>query len=512
MPDLIHPNAAGAEAWAQAIEPTLAQLMVDPQPASVIPVFGIDLASDTAWTLRCDNGPARPIKVPGGGWNSDLQSPRIGIITDVKDHVVYERKITVPTVYPEQAVRLAFGSVTHGCEVFLDGKKVGEHHGPQVAFDMDLTTFATPDKEQTLVVKAYHRQHYLKPGVKTTSEVATGWDFESKAWSGWAPNSKVAYGIGRSVKLVVLPAVHVGDWFAKPSVTKKSWSCDVWLRNATASAKTIKLNADFSSWNKRNWNYPAIPAATATIPAHGETKVTLGPIAWDLGPESYWWPNIPYREDYQAQLHFLNLKIADSAKVWQLQQHRFGFVEHGEGTHFYTVNGVRVTGFSDGTAEGGLSLYDAYGSSPAFLPPTKPGTGCPESWRRYMRAGINANRLHCSPPTEYMMQAADEVGFMLIPEAPIWGNHYSRYSPVYTPQTYCDLAQNCRNHPSVARYSLANEVREPRNKLKDKWPGVTKPDSTCSDPLISRTSFPPFWNWRAPPLPRQWTALVLCHC
>ena len=27
MPDLLHPNLAGAEAWAQAIEPTLARLM-----------------------------------------------------------------------------------------------------------------------------------------------------------------------------------------------------------------------------------------------------------------------------------------------------------------------------------------------------------------------------------------------------------------------------------------------------------------------------------------------------
>lgn len=41
MPDLIHPNAAGAEAWAQAIEPTLAQLLgvksiVDPQPNSAV--------------------------------------------------------------------------------------------------------------------------------------------------------------------------------------------------------------------------------------------------------------------------------------------------------------------------------------------------------------------------------------------------------------------------------------------------------------------------------------------
>ena len=37
-----------------------------------------------------------------------------------------------------------FGAVAHGFEVFLDGKKVGEHHGPQVPFTIDLTAYAVP--------------------------------------------------------------------------------------------------------------------------------------------------------------------------------------------------------------------------------------------------------------------------------------------------------------------------------------------------------------------------------
>lgn len=45
----------------------------------------IDLASDTAWTLSADGGPARPIKVPRGGWNSDWQEPRIDTILEVDD-------------------------------------------------------------------------------------------------------------------------------------------------------------------------------------------------------------------------------------------------------------------------------------------------------------------------------------------------------------------------------------------------------------------------------------------
>jgi len=248
----------------------------------------------------------------------------------------------------------------------------------------------------------------------------------------------------------------------------------VWLSNTTDKERKLTLGATLSSWNKRDWNYPAIPAVEVTVPAKSVVKTTLGPVLSKLGQESYWWPNIPFREDYSTQLHYLNLSLLEAGnsppssasqkymKSWHAISLRFGFVEHAEGPFYYTVNGVRVTGFSDATAEGQVSFYDAY-SSPAWLPPTKPGTGAPESWRRYMRVGININRLHCSPPTEYMMEAADEVGFMLIPEAPIWGNGLSRYSGRYTPQTYHDMGRACRNHPCIARYSLSNEVKP--------WPG-----------------------------------------
>lgn len=438
----------------------------------------IDLASDTAWTLRCDDGPPRPIKVPGGGWNSDRQSPRIQVMKDVKDHVLYERKMILPANAAGHAVKLCFGAVAHGCEVFLDGKKVGEHHGPQVPFEVDLTDAAAPGNEQTLQVKAYHRRHYIQPGEKKTAEVAVGWDFpeggdeatrkEANAWCNWHGNSKVGYGIVRSIRLAVLPAVHVQEVFVRPSVTRKQLSCDVWLRNATDRDRKLTLGAALCSWNKRDCRYPTIPALEMAVAAHGTAKATLGPAAWDLGPESWWWPNIPFREDYTAQLHFLNVTITEGERTWQVFPQRFGFVEHGEGPFYYTVNGVRVTGFSDGTAEGQVSFYDSY-SSPAWLPPTGPGTGAPESWRRYLRVGINTNRLHCSPPTETMMEAADEVGFMLVPEAPIWGNGLSRYNPRYTPQTYHDLGRACRNHPCVARYSLTNEVREP-GPQGAKWP------------------------------------------
>ena len=55
----------------------------------------IDLSSDTARTLCLDGGPARPIRVTAGGWNSDFQPAPIASDA-VKDHAVCERKIDIP--------------------------------------------------------------------------------------------------------------------------------------------------------------------------------------------------------------------------------------------------------------------------------------------------------------------------------------------------------------------------------------------------------------------------------
>ena len=73
---------------------------VSPAVASEVSgaLMNIDLASARDWTLSIDDGPARGIIVPGGGFNSDRQDPPwIEMCGDgngrrmVKDHVIYQR-------------------------------------------------------------------------------------------------------------------------------------------------------------------------------------------------------------------------------------------------------------------------------------------------------------------------------------------------------------------------------------------------------------------------------------
>ena len=129
----------------------------------------IDLASDTAWTLRCDDGPPRPIKVTAGGWNSDQQSPQIPSAS-VKDHVIYERRIDIPAEARGGTVKIQFGGCNYGAEVWLDDKRITEYVAPMTPFEVDLTGIAAAGTTHRLRVKAYTRMHFgARPDVPVGS-------------------------------------------------------------------------------------------------------------------------------------------------------------------------------------------------------------------------------------------------------------------------------------------------------------------------------------------------------
>lgn len=423
-----------------------------------------NLASETEWTLRIDGGEALPIIVPGGGWNSDLQTSKIHVLKDVYNYVDYEREIDIPLLYDNQNVILKFGAVNYGAEIYVDHSFVSTHAGSQIPFDIDITKFVKGKSNVHLLVRAYHRRYYDREGVNI---LPVGWEWPEGSsgtpweWQSNAPDtlSKMGYGITKYIKMAVCPESFIEDVFIRPSVSSQSLSYDVWIHNGSSKDKTYTLSSVLSSWNNDNWTYPEICKKEFSVKAFSTEKISINNIPWTLGENSYWWPNIPFNESYQAKLHYLNFDLVSDGVLLHKHSQRFGFCEHSEGKYYYMVNNVRVNGLGDGTAENQMSYYDCYSTAPAFLPPTDSTLGCPESWKRYMRIGFNSLRLHCSLPTQYMMDVADELGLMLIPEAPIWGNNLCKYHSVYTPQTIKAMIKFCRNHPSVVRYSLTNEVR-----------------------------------------------------
>lgn len=71
---------------------------------------------------------------------------------------LYRKKMMVPRKWQGKTVLLTFEGVAHHCEVFLNGKKVGEHSCGYTAFTIDISKWLFYGEENVLSVKADTRE------------------------------------------------------------------------------------------------------------------------------------------------------------------------------------------------------------------------------------------------------------------------------------------------------------------------------------------------------------------
>lgn len=411
------------------------------------PVATVDLSG--IWNFDPDNGPVTNIAVPGGGWL------RQGFTCTEAD---YEKIITVTNIGQPQVTRLEFGAVNYQADLFIDGTPIATSVQSYTPASFDITDFVTPGSNYTIRVHVKGRYAFMSGGKSLVPNAA-----------GWSPN--LPEGIFRSAELKIYPRVYISDVFVKPYVTTSNLYYDVTIRNASASSTNVTLTGGLSSWNGNPWSYPALPTNNITILAGVETNLTVGPVPWTLGSDSYWWPNVPYQNGYLAQLHNLNLALSPSGSSAVIHSNatRFGFREctqgpDGLGNTVYFLNGIRVNFRGDNLQgadydsvvyNGGRS--DAYDILPGFLPGSN-------GWRKavdnYQRLNYNVNRIHQQPCTPYMLDVCDEMGFMIIEETAIRGsaddqNFIAGHDNMVNHLKA--LFSRDRNHASIVRQSLSNE-------------------------------------------------------
>jgi len=469
-----------------------------------IPVTKVNLASDKEWLLSINGGKSwKGVIVPGGGCNSDMQPNRVSEIEIDTNTMIYRRSITIPKVLPGQVSKIMFGAVNFGADIYIGGDKkaghlVASHKGVNMPFEADLTPYVTPGKTYDLYVYAHPKDTYRVDSMSITNInkhgkmsdqrcVPVGFSF-GPSYSAFAEcgTMKFSYGIAKYVNLQIYNQVYIKEIFVRPAVNEQNPGSsnlyyDIWIDNRTAEKKEITLFSSLTCWDKNpdKWKYPAVPDNKTSIPARSVVKITIGPVEWKLGPESFWWPNIPFTESYIAQLHNLNVSIKEKNAILDSKKQRFGFCTYTEGSYYYKINGKRFMSIGDGTPESGMSFYDCYTTSEAWT------TGCAETLKRYMRLGFNTNRICQATATETMMNTADEVGFMFIGESSIYGFENDYYYSNYANHVK-ELARVYRNHPSTARYILSNETPTEWTVLID---SIITEDNTR--PLTFETLFQP---------------------
>jgi hypothetical protein len=434
------PAAAGPRP-AEPVPAASAQ-QVDGAAAGNGALGSVDLAG--TWSFTPAGRATTSITVPGGGWYKQG-------FTDVNE-AVYSRTVTVPDSGRPQSAWIEFGAVNHQATLSVDGRVVATRTTAFTPSNFDITAYAAPGTTHTISVAVKGRGALRTSAGKYLVPVAADW------------SEAVPQGIFRSAFLRTYPAVYVSDTFVRTSVANQSLSYDVSVTNTSATARSVTLTGTLAADGGGSFTYPALPSRTVSVPAHATAQVTVGPVAWTLGTASYWWPNVPYRPGYRAQLHRLSVHAVTDDGSTSDTSYRFGFRESRQNGEYFELNGVRVNYRGDNLQGADYDRIDnggkgdAYDTLPGFLPPSPGNPGWPQAVDNYQRLNFNVVRIHQEPASPYMLDVADELGLMIIDESGVRGGaedfaagHDAMVGHVR------ELTLRDRNHPAVVRWSQANE-------------------------------------------------------
>ena len=406
------------------------------------------------WPFTPSGGSATVTAVTGGGWVAQ----GFGNVSSAR----YEQTLKIPDLGRPQATYLEFGAINHQATLAVDGKTIGTNTTSFTPSVFNVTSVAKPGMSQDFVVDVKGRKALLgASGKKLVPDAA-----------GWSPN--IAQGIFRSAALHVMPALHIADTLVEADVANQKFSVDVWVTNDGSTVANGTVDVALSSATCDPFDYPTMPSVPVSVAAGMTTEVTVGPVAWGLGPSSYWWPNVPYTPGYRSKLHYAAVTVTpDSAGGGSAAAHsipvRFGFRQIQQVGPYYELNGVRVNFRGDDiqgadydsiTNAGTHGPGDAYDLFPGFLAPSSTNAGWPGAVDNWQRLNYNVSRLHQEPVTPYMLDVMDEMGFMAIEESAIRGSNNDQDFAAGLSNMVGHLSaliHRDRNHPAIIRWSQDNE-------------------------------------------------------
>ncbi|HSY43355.1 MAG TPA: glycoside hydrolase family 2 TIM barrel-domain containing protein [Candidatus Acidoferrum sp.] len=416
-------------------------------------------AAGCEWEFKPEGGDWKTISVPTGGWRAQGYQCDAG---------TYRTWIAIPKNVQGRRARLNFDAINFGADIFAGPDaaslvRVAHHVDGWLPVTADLTPFGKPGGKVLVQVEVAGRKKFIMNGKYTVPEGAT-----------WFPG--LAEGIIRGVHLELLPPVRIESVFVQTRLAPDILSAEVLLVNDTDNPVSATLVSKIQSAGPANFHYPAIPDLTVSLPARSSRVVELPQISWNLGEKSYWWPNVPYRARYRAQLHELHLDLHVAGKIVPFNQ-RFGFRQfQAVGAH-YELNGVHCNLRGDNQQEANFGT-DAYGTRKGFGPPTPENPGWPQAVDNWQRLNFNVMRIHQIPATPYMLDVCDEKGLMLVAESPLRGSEGGEdYASGKSNMLNMDreLVLRDRNHPAIVIWSAANEWKDP---IRDAMAVIREVDPT----------------------------------
>ncbi len=367
----------------------------------------------------------QPFQVPGGV--SSIRGERRW----------FRRTFTVPADWAGQRVFIVYDGVKYASRHWLNGTLVGEHFRGYDRFRIEITSAVRFGAENELLLGCCDWQGTFSAPLDLANVPIGDTAREVPRDVGLTPIGGVfyAYGPWADVALLTVPPVHLAAVTVRTSVRQHELAVAASVANLDDAAQTVQLAGGVVEAPEI-----ALPARPLQVPPGKTVNVT-----WTVP-----WPNPKLWDIEQPNLYHLQLTLTAPGQADDRRSTRFGFRE-------FWVDGPRFR--LNGTP---LLLR-----SSAMWPLPEPTREAAAGRLRKLQ-GINAIcfRTHTQPWRQHWYDAADEVGMLMIPEAPVFNDDtYYRLADPRFWENYAgeleSMVGRVQNNPSVIAYSLENEFFGP---------------------------------------------------
>ena len=350
----------------------------------------------------------------------------------------YRKHFTVPAAWSGKTLSLEFDGAFQAAEIFVNGRRVGEHAGGYTGFTIDITG-AVQSGDNVVAVRLNNLWNaQLAP--RAGEHVFSG-------------------GLYRDVRLVVTDPLHVtwyGTFVTTPQVSAAAGTVNVKteIRNEAATAKTCVLKTDLLDPEGK-----PVASLTSTQAVPAETTVTFDQTSDPIPNPKLWHPDHPFLYTAVSRVYDGDHHADDFTTTFGFRWFKWtadrGFFLNG--AHLY-FEGADVhqdhAGWGDAVADSGFY----------------------RDVKLVKDAGFEFIRGSHYPHAPAFAAACDQLGVLFWSENCFWGMGGRAADGYWNASAYPvneadrpafdasvknslrDMIRINRNHPAIVAWSMCNEV------------------------------------------------------
>jgi len=340
----------------------------------------------------------------------------------------YWKSLTIPkNPHKNGSYLLRFWDLDYIGEVWVNGKRVGEHDGAQQRFDLDITKAVKPGVSNLIAVRV------LSPFGEPIDGIARG-----QTPHGALRDFNLG-GLIDDVELLIRPCLYQDDLFVKPNWRTGQVDVELVTNNMVHRPLPATLRVEISP---ATGGEPIVHASTKLYLTSGQNSAEVrlrvpSHILWDL--------KNPYL--YRATCR---LQVDGSPSVDQVSA-RFGFRDFRFADGFFRLNGKRIFWRSAHTGA----------DTPATISvPLDPGM-LRKDLLNLKLCGFTGVRFISMLGKRAQLDLADELGLLVYEESyASWMLSDSPKMAERFDRSLAGMILRDRNHPSVVMWGLLNETGE----------------------------------------------------